>query len=177
MSRDQEDAAAAADDATIKSRHINKFYLPGASSNSVESYISINNKRWGDFNTVGAPQHWNRLIRAIGTMPSIAHSSNISNVTYGCAPGTDANSFCIGFDLEKVPQATASGENVTTGGLVSIHLANVRWRGESHASLSGRILFGSFGTQGHWRIRVFLSVTCNGTDYCNDRRYLCDTSA
>ena len=58
-------------------------------------------------------------------MPSIAHSTNISDVTYGCIPGTEANSFVIGFDLEKVPQATASGENVTTGGLVSIHLQNV----------------------------------------------------
>ena len=36
-SLDQEEVAAAADNATIKSRHINKFYLPGASSNTVES--------------------------------------------------------------------------------------------------------------------------------------------
>jgi len=131
VSLDMEEPAAAQDDATIKNRHINKFYLAGASSNTVESYISINNRRWGDFPTVGAPQHWNRLVRAIGTMPSIAHSSNINDVTYGCVPGTDGNSFVIGFDLEKVPQATASGENVTTGGLVSIHLNNVGAAGAS----------------------------------------------
>ena len=140
-SLDQEEAAAAADDATIKSRHINKFYLPGASSNTVESYININNKRWGDFNTVGTPQHWNRLIRAIGTMPSIAHTTNINDVTYGCVPGTDASSRVAGFDLEKVPQASASGENVTTGGLVSIHLQNV---GQGAASPTRAYLVASY---------------------------------
>jgi len=131
VSLDQEEAAASADDAGIKNRHINKFYLPGASSNTVESYITINNKRWGDFSTKGAPQHWNRLIRACGLMPSIAHSSNINDVSYGCVPGTDAGSFVIGFDQEKCSGATATGENVTTGGLVSIHLANVGTAGAS----------------------------------------------
>ncbi len=130
-SLDQEEIAATADDAGIWNRHINKFYLPAASSNTVETYIHVNNKRWGDFNTIGAPQHWNRLIRAIGTMPSIAHSSNIGDAEYGCVVGTAASSWVAGFDLEKVAQASASGENVSTGGLVGIHLKNVGTAGAS----------------------------------------------
>ena len=64
-------------------------------------------------------------------MPSIAHSSNINDVTFGCVPGTDASSWVAGFDLEKVAMATASGENVSTGGLVGIHLKNVGTAGDS----------------------------------------------
>ena len=124
-SLDKEEVDATNDDAGIFNRHINRFWLPGASSEIVETYINVNNKRWGDFNNIGAPQHWNRLIRALGTMPSIAHSSNINDITYGCVPGTDASSWVAGFDLEKVSMATASGENVSTGGLVGIHLKNV----------------------------------------------------
>jgi hypothetical protein len=123
-SLDQEEPTITADAAGTKSRHINKFYLPGASANTIESYISVNNKRWPDHATVGAPQHWNRLIRAIGTMTSLAHSTNISDETYGCVQGTAGNSFFAAFDLERASGASASGENVNTGGLVSIHLAN-----------------------------------------------------
>jgi len=141
VSLDQEEVAATADDAGIKNRHINKFYLPGASSNSVASFININNKRWGDFDTQGAPQHWNRLVRSIGTMNSIAHSSNISDAAYGCVPGTDASSMVFGFDLEKVSQASASGESVTTGGLVSVHLKNV---GTAAASPSRAYMVASY---------------------------------
>ncbi len=130
-SLDKEEIAATADDAGIWNRHINRFWLPGASSNIVESFIHVGNKRWGDFNTVSAPQHWNRLIRAIGTMPSIAHSTNINDVTYGCVPGTDASSWVAGYDMEKCSGATATGENVSTGGLVGIHLMNVGTAGDS----------------------------------------------
>ncbi len=80
---------------------------------------------------MGAPQHWNRLIRAIGTMPSIAHSSNVNDVTFGCVPGTDASTWVAGFDMEKCSGASATGENVSTGGLVGIHLKNVGTAGDS----------------------------------------------
>ena len=124
LSLAKEEPAITANPAGTKSRLINQFYLPAASKDTIESFIQINNKRWGDFNTKGAPQHWNRLTRAIGTANSIAHSSNMNDVTYGCSGTQDANSFVAGFDLEKVSQASGSGESVTTGGLVSVHITN-----------------------------------------------------
>ncbi len=130
-SLDKEEVAATADDAGIWNRHTNRFWLPGASSNIVESYIHVGNKRWGDFSTIGAPQHFARLVRAIGTMPSIAHSTNVNDVTYGCVATSDASTWVAGFDLEKCSGATATGENVSTGGLVGIHLKNVGVAGDS----------------------------------------------
>ena len=80
-----------------------------------------------DFNTKGVAQHWNRLNRALGTMSSIAHGTNINDSAWGVVPGTNASSFIFAWDLEKAAQhgASSTGENVTTGGLVSLHLLNV----------------------------------------------------
>ena len=71
--------------------------------------------------------HWNRLNRMLGTMSSITHGSSIGDQAFVAVTGTDASSFILGFDLETAAHhgATSTGENVDTGGLVSIHLMNV----------------------------------------------------
>ena len=134
-SLDQEETLppAAADVAAIKASHVNNFYLPHAEAQNVESFISINNKRWPDFNTKGVAQHWNRLNRGLGTMSSIAHGTNIGDSAWGAVPGTNASSFTFLWDLDKAAHhgASSTGENVTTGGLVSLHLKNVGSAGAS----------------------------------------------
>jgi hypothetical protein len=49
-------------------------------------------------------------------------------MSYGCderAGAAPGNNFSVGFDMEKIASASATGENVSTGGMISIHLKNV----------------------------------------------------
>ena len=126
-SLDLEEPTVTQDATGILTKHVNRFYLPSAEAQNVESFISVNNQRWPDFNSKGVAMHWNRLNRSLGTMSSIAHPTNIGDIAYGCVPGTDASSFVFGFDLEKAAHmgGTSSGVNVSTGGVVSVHLINI----------------------------------------------------
>ena len=77
-----------------------------------------------DFNTKGCQMHFRRLLHTVGTLSSVAHGSNINDVAYGCDKNTTANSFVAGFDLEKAAHhgASSSGENLSTGGILSVNL-------------------------------------------------------
>ena len=93
----------------------------------MESFITVNNKRQPDFNTIGTQLHLKRLLSTMGTYSSVAHGSNINDVAYGCVKGTAAKSWVAGFDLEKAAHhgASSSGENLSTGGILSVNLLKV----------------------------------------------------
>ena len=125
----QEEPVVTADLAGIQGKLQNQFYLCSqtATNGDVESYITLNNKRMPDFNTIGCQMHMKRLLSAIGTYSSVAHGSNINDVAYGCVKATAAKSFVAGFDLEKAAHhgASSSGENLSTGGILSVNLQKV----------------------------------------------------
>jgi len=125
----QEEPAVTADLAGVQGKLQNQFYLcdQTAANGDVESYITINNKRNPDFNTIGCQMHMKRLLRAMGTDSSVAHGSNINDVAYGCVKGTAAKSFVAAFDLEKAAHhgATSTGESLATGGILSVNLLKV----------------------------------------------------
>ena len=80
-----------------------------------------------DFNTVGCQMRMKRLLSAIGTYSSVAHGSNINDEAYGCVKGTAAKSFVTAFDLDKAAHqgASSTGENLSTGGILSVNLLKV----------------------------------------------------
>ena len=113
---------AAAD--TVPGASMNNFFLPQASSETVESFIQINNPRFPQFNIVGTKQHFHRMMQALGVWNSASHSVCISAAGYG--DGTAASTqFLALYDLESVPGAEASGTPVQGGGQVQITLKGV----------------------------------------------------
>jgi len=123
----QEEPTVSADLAGVQGKLQNQFYLCDQAAGDVESFITINNKRMPDFNTIGCQMHMKRLLSAMGTYSSVAHGSNINDVAYGCVKGTAAKSFVAAFDLEKAAHhgASSSGENLSTGGILSVNLLKV----------------------------------------------------
>ena len=113
----------------------NQFYLGAQAAGDVESFITVNNKRQPDFNTIGCQMHMKRLLSAMGTYSSIAHGSNINDVAYGCVKSQVAKSFVAAFDMEKAAHhgASSSGENLSTGAILSVNLLKI---GSANASPS-----------------------------------------
>jgi len=123
----QEEPVVTANLAGVQGKLQNQFYLGDQAAGDVESFITINNKRMPDFNTIGTQMHMKRLLSAMGTYSSVAHGSNINDVAYGCVKGTAAKSWVAGFDLEKAAHhgASSSGESLATGGILSVNLLKV----------------------------------------------------
>ena len=123
----QEEGTVTADLAGIQGKLQNNFYLAPqtAASGDVESWITLNNKRMPDFNTIGCQMHMKRLLSVMGTYSSVAHGSNINDV--GCVKGTAAKSWVAAFDLEKAAHhgASSTGESLATGGILSVNLLKV----------------------------------------------------
>ena len=123
----QEEGTVTADLAGIQGKLQNNFYLAPqtAANGDVESWITLNNKRMPDFNTIGCQMHMKRLLSVMGTYSSVAHGSNINDV--GCVKGTAAKSWVAAFDLEKAAHhgASSTGESLATGGILSVNLLKV----------------------------------------------------
>ena len=121
--------AVTANLAGVQAKLQNSFYLAAqtAINGDVESWITLNNKRMPDFNTIGCQMHLKRLLSTIGTYSSVAHSSNINDESYGCVDTTAAKSFVAGFDLETAAHhgASSTGANLSTGGILSINFQKV----------------------------------------------------
>ena len=125
ISLENEPAGDLADDAASSmKKSMNNHFLPQASSETVESFIQVNNKRWPAFNTLGTKEHYFRLQQCVGLWNSQSHSMNISGAGYGDG-SAESRQFMIGFDFDTIPHADASGISVQGGGLVQATLKNV----------------------------------------------------
>tara|TARA_B100000700_G_C14798942_1_gene739594 strand:+ start:50 stop:805 length:756 start_codon:yes stop_codon:yes gene_type:complete len=115
-------------DTTVMTKSMNNFFLAQNSGNvgaqEVESWFTVNNKRFPQFNTQGTKQHLHRLIQATGTWNSTSHAVNIGSVAYGDGSAA-ANMWMQATDLEAIPHSQASGMLVQGGGQIQIHLKNV----------------------------------------------------
>ena len=119
----QEEAATAADrtTATVNGKLQNNFYLADDQAEAVESYIQVNNKRFPQFNTQGTKQHFQHLLRGLGTFGSMSHASAISETGYG-NNSAKARQFVSCHDLETMPACESTGMLVAGGGTVQISL-------------------------------------------------------
>ena len=125
VSLEDAQAAAPSNDAPgALTKSMNNFYLAKESTETVASYIQVNNQRWPQFDTVGTKHHFHRLMQALGIWDSWSHASNMSAPGYGDG-STDSRQWVTGFDLEMIPHAEASGIVVAGGGTVQVTLKNV----------------------------------------------------
>ena len=125
----QEDADTEANRTTagVDGKLQNNFYLANDSAENVESFIQVNNKRHPAFNTQGTKQHFQRLLRGLGTFGSMSHASCISETGYGKGiPGATSvgRQFVTCHDLETMPACESTGMLVAGGGTVQITLKN-----------------------------------------------------
>ena len=103
----------------------NNHYLADDQADAVESHIMVNNRRWPAENTKGTKQHFQRLLRGLGTFTSMSHASCISESGYGNGvSGNHSRQFVSMHDLETVPHAENSGMLVAGGGTVQVFLKN-----------------------------------------------------
>ena len=131
----QEDKTDAAERTTAgaNGKLQNNFYLADDQAENVESYIQVNNKRFPAFNTQGTKQHFQRLLRGLGTFGSMAHASCISEAGYGRSSATPLPSrqFVTCHDLETMPSTESSGMLVAGGGTVQIAMKNTGGAGKN----------------------------------------------
>ena len=128
----QEDEATEAlrTTAGVSGKLQNSFYLADDQAEAVESYIQVNNKRFPQFNTQGTKQHFQRLLRGLGTFGSMSHASAISEAGYG-NNSASARQFVTLHDLETMPACESTGMLVAGGGTVQISLKNCGTAGKA----------------------------------------------
>ena len=125
----QEDGVdeAARTTAGVNGKLQNSFYLADDQAEAVESFIQVNNKRFPQFNTQGTKQHFQRLLRGLGTFGSMSHASCISETGYGkgvTGALSVGRQFVTCHDLETMPACESTGMLVAGGGTVQISLKN-----------------------------------------------------
>ena len=85
----------------------------------------VNNKRWPAFATQGTKQHFQRLLRGLGTFNSQSHASCISEAGYGNGVANNhSRQFVTCHDLETMPACESTGMLVAGGGTVQITMKN-----------------------------------------------------
>ena len=127
LAREDGDNAADRTTATVNGKLQNNFYLADDMAESVESFIQVNNKRFPQFNTQGTKQHFQRLLRGLGTFGSMSHASCISETGYGkgvTGALSVGRQFVTCHDLETMPACESTGMLVAGGGTVQISLKN-----------------------------------------------------
>ncbi len=97
---------------------VNEFYAPKTSEN-VEGWLQIGDKRWSDMSTATTAQWMYRLFTALGTLGSAIYPISMSREDFKTKTAVFA------WDTEKVPaSASYSGHNCSTGALISVNMKN-----------------------------------------------------
>ena len=105
----------------------NNFYLADNQADAVESHIAVNNRRWPAEDPKGTKQHFQRLLRGLGTFGSMSHASTISETGYGkgvTGALSVGRQFVTCHDLETMPACESTGMLVAGGGTVQVFLKN-----------------------------------------------------
>jgi len=92
---------------------------------------TIGAERWPDTPQRGAAEQFMRLCSAVGTLQSSVHALDISAAQYG------ASRYCMAFDVERCPQASNSGIDVSSGAICTVFASNVAAaNGPTHAQVA-----------------------------------------
>jgi len=87
----------------------NTFTMYSQAKETVQAQLQVGSKRFPEYPVQGAVEAWFNLQGALGVRASLAHSLNVDYESF-----VD-NAFTLGFDVEAVPQAAASGVNTQSG--------------------------------------------------------------
>jgi hypothetical protein len=126
---------------TDNAKEVNNFYAPGEKTETMSGYLQIGSTRWPDNDTVGVSQFYYRLLSALGVWQSSSHTINISR-------GEMMSHKCLMmWDTEKVPQAGFTGENVSTGAILTVNLKGVGV--PSSEGSSGNVVPNTYATRAY----------------------------
>ena len=98
-------------------KDVNALYCP-SNYEAMATFLSIGANRWSDFDRVGPSQLFYYLSQAIGNWNATTHTLNMDYDSYRSTKHIQA------YQLEKSGGSDASGENVQSGNLVTLH-----WKG------------------------------------------------
>ncbi len=100
-------------------KDVNAFYCPqDEKGENLQTFLSIGPTRWSDFDRVGPSQLFYYLSQAIGSWNATTFTLNMDYDSYRSTKHIQA------YQLEKAATSAASGENVQSGNLCTLH-----WKG------------------------------------------------
>ena len=108
-----------AEDANADKKFLNAFYYPTDTAEKVQMFLSIGGDRWSDFDRTGPAQLYYYLQQAVGNWNATTHTLNLDYDSYRSTKHVSA------FQLEKSPPSDASGQNVQSGQMVTLHFKGV----------------------------------------------------
>ena len=100
-----------------KQKLCNSFYVHTGSAETLAYNWQIGAKRVPDNDVVGFSESWYRLLNCIGIGGSLSHSTGVTHADYA------TNSYALAVDLEKIPQLSSSGENVSNVGQLQLNIS------------------------------------------------------
>ena len=90
-----------------------------ANGEQVQQYLSIGPNQWSDFDRQGPAQLYYYLQQAVGNWNATTHTLNLDFASYRSTKHINA------YQLENAPPSDASGENVQSGNLITLHFKGV----------------------------------------------------
>ena len=96
-------------------KQVNTLYSPaGTAGDTIQTTLQAGDKKWSIYDRKGAAQQYCFLMQTLGQLNNPQGTSSIKRHQF------DSYKYVNAFDLEKVPQASMSGHNLATGGLLTL---------------------------------------------------------
>jgi hypothetical protein len=111
----------------------NTFRAP-ADKVACESYITVGSQRYPDFSVTGTKEMYWRLLRALGTLNSLPHTTNVLLDDY------NGDSHVVAFDVEKVPTVYSTGLSLAGGQNLIMHFKTYTGVESAYISLHHEII-------------------------------------
>ncbi len=98
--------------------YTNSYLFPAGSEENVQTHLTIGAKRWPEFDVTGTREAYWRLLMALGVFRSLPHDVNAQLQDF------ETECYVQAYDIEKVPMAMSTGENLQAGQDIQIHTRN-----------------------------------------------------
>ena len=101
-------------------KQVNTLYSPaGTAGDTIQTTLQAGDKKWSIYDRKGAAQQYYFLMQTLGQLNNPQGTISIKRHQF------DSYKYVNAFDLEKVPQASMSGTNLATGGLLTLSMKGV----------------------------------------------------
>ena len=101
-------------------KQVNTLYSPaGTAGDTIQTTLQAGDKKWSIYDRKGAAQQFYFLMQTLGQLNNPQGTISIKRHEF------DTFKYINSFDLERVPQASMSGINLSTGGLLTLSMKGV----------------------------------------------------
>jgi len=105
---------------SANSKQVNTLYSPAsAAGDTIQTTLQAGDKKWSIYDRKGAAQQFYFLMQTLGQLNNPQGTISIKRHEF------DTFKYINSFDLERVPQASMSGTNLATGGLLTLSMKGV----------------------------------------------------